>query len=1029
MKRFLPLLRIFAAVLLGAALLFACEKPEPEPQPTPGPDPTPPEPAVELTVSVEKLVFSSYGGNQQVTVATNQDSWAAAVSESDAAWLSVSTESSTVTVTVLENTGDKDRDGTITISAGGKKVDLPVKQDAAAGLPAGGENTKVTYTLKEGTVVAPRAFASYIIAHDAEKMTFTLSKDTPRELFPASGTDLIINTPTNVLPGGLLGNIHFVEETADGYLVEYYPLDLTAVFKDLNLDTDELDLNEYVTRVEDAEGNEVPFTKTKAGTQKRFHIDLPQIGWDLPAGFSLTPRMTLDLALKMQMIVGDYKISTLNLNVDMDATIGADLDFMVEVGGEVYFKLFTLYFAAIPLGPVLLTPGVDLYGFVGADGKVGLSASASTVLHTTSKMHYDEINGLSGETHASDPEPGKTKYSAGPKIEAGIHYGLGVGPSIGLFTDVIQAGITINLNRKESLGISIDLISLFSDPDNKQISWELLNADYTIAWEVNSALHLRGFGLAKDFTIPGFGLKEEKYKLFPPVENIQLVQNGGGFMVTADVTGPSLLPGYAGATTGELVLRLEKDGQVLGNRTVSFDLNETMAKALWDNPGSKQVINASIDGLEAGKAYRATLGWKIGDNYLPLYGGFDLIALDNNTLQAIRGILSDIKSCADGIWEGCNWDENDLVIAKPTERNLAENAYKNVTISASETGALDLDIVLPEEWKLGSNLIVSNHSAGLNSIFSWNLSLDSSKSQPIWRFDTISIEDVSFNGMLWPKGSTPNVDALETKVFICHSPRFKWTLPKTTEKIDLSGSGIDSYSYSEPKEILLDDCSSLSEIIIGNYEESAKVFSAKNCPLLKSLHLTGEISVSSAQVQDMINTVSSAGGSLELMLYLDSSTPLDALTFGKGVSEFEGKNVGSVTISNADDLRSVRIRGGTSQLSISGCPRLEEMWASAAGLESFSISGTPVISTLTVDDNPKLTTVVPSVFDQIRKAGGKLKYDVRYEYQHFYYAGGSTYVDAHGTIWHSENKVDWYHDRGYGFYYSDEPGRGYHLKD
>ncbi len=1026
MKHIPHCLAVPFSILLAAVLLFSCQKPLEEPNNQGGGGQK--EPDVELKFSAEKFAFSSYSGSQQGTVTTNQTSWTATVSDAAKNWITITTEGSTVTVSVQENTGNADRTGTLTISAGGKKLDIPVSQDAAAGAPAGVENLKVTYTLKEGAVVAPKALASYIKANNPDTRIFTLSKDMPKELLPVSGTDLIINTPSSVFPGGMLAHITDVDETTDGYLVSYFEVSFTSIFKDLDLDMDELDLGEYVDRIEDAEGNEVPFTKTKAGTQKRFHIDLPQIGWDLPAGFSLTPRMTLDLALKMQMIVGDYKISTLNLNVDMDATIGADLDFMVEVGGEVYFKLLTLYFAAIPLGPVLLTPGVDIYGFVGADGKVGLSASFSTVLHTTSKMHYDEINGLSGETHASDPEPGKTKYSAGPKIEAGIHYGLGVGPSIGLFTDVIQAGITINLNRKESLGTSIDLISLFSDPDKTQVSWEVLNADYTIVWEVNSALHLRGVGLAKDFTIPGFGLKEEKYKLFPPVENIQLVQNGGGFMVTADVTGPSLLPGYKGATLGELVLRLEKDGQVLGNRTVSFDLNETMAQALWAYPGTKQTINASIDGLEAGRAYRATLGWKIGDNYLPIYGGFDLIALDNNTLQAIRGILSDIKSCADGVWEGCNWDENDLVIAKPTERNLAENAYKNVTISASETGVLGLDIVLPEEWKLGSNLIVGNHSTGLSSIFSWGLSLESSESQPIWRFDTISIEDVSFNALNWPMGSTPDVDALETKVFICHSPRFNWTLPKTTERIDLSGSGIDYYSYSEPKEILLDDCSSLSEIIIGNYEESAKVFSAKNCPLLKSLHLTGEISVSSAQVQDMINTVSSAGGSLKLMLYLDSSTPLDALTFGNGVSEFEAKNVGSITISNAADLRSVWIRGGTSQLSISGCPKLEELWATAAGLESFSISGTPVINTLTVNDNPKLTTTVPSVFDQIRKAGGKLKYDVRYEYQHFYYAE-STFVDSHGTIWHSENKVDWYHDRGYGFYYSDEPGRGYHVKD
>lgn len=518
-------------------------------------------------------------------VATNQDSWASAVSESDSAWLSVSTESSTVTVTVLENTGDKDRGGTITISAGGKKVDLPVKQDAAAGLPAGGENTKVTYTLKEGTVVAPKAFASYIIAHDAEKMTFTLSKDTPRELFPASGTDLIINTPTNVLPGGLLGKIRFVEETADGYLVGYYPCDLTAVFKDLDLDTDEMDLNEYVTRVEDAEGNELPFTKTKAGVALPLHIDLPAVGWDLPLGFSLTPKVGLDLKLIMQMIVGDYKISTLNLKVDMAAEIGADLELALEGSVEKYFKLLTLYFAAIPVGPVVLTPGIDIYGVVEADGKIALTASASTVLHSSATLHYDEINGLSGETTASDPEPGETKYSAGPKIEAGFSYGLGIGPSIGIYTDVIQAGITMNVRRREALSTSLDLISLFSNND-EYLAYQLYsNAELAINWEVNAALHLRAFGMSKDFTTPSIGIGGDKYKLFPPIDtHFEVTNEGSGFRFKSQVTGPSLLPGYAGDAMGEMVLRVYDPQRPLQDKYVSFDLDEAKAAALWEHP-------------------------------------------------------------------------------------------------------------------------------------------------------------------------------------------------------------------------------------------------------------------------------------------------------------------------------------------------------------------------------------------------------------------------------------------------------------
>ena len=184
MKRFLPLLRIFAAVLLGAALLFSCEKPLEEPNNQGGGGQK--EPDVELKFSAEKFAFSSYRGSQQGTVTTNQTSWTATVSDAAKGWITITTEGSTVTVSVQENTGNADRTGTVTISAGGKKIDIPVSQDAAAEAPAGGENMKVSYTLKEGTTIAPKALASYIKAHDAEALTFTIGKDVPKELLPAA---------------------------------------------------------------------------------------------------------------------------------------------------------------------------------------------------------------------------------------------------------------------------------------------------------------------------------------------------------------------------------------------------------------------------------------------------------------------------------------------------------------------------------------------------------------------------------------------------------------------------------------------------------------------------------------------------------------------------------------------------------------------------------------------------------------------------------------------------------------------------
>lgn len=1016
MKNILTLLRTLV-LLPTAAFLFACQEPVID-EPDPDPIPEGPAPEVELTVSAGNLVFSSCAGSQEARVSTNQDTWTATVSGTGSGWISVVPENDALTVSVSENTGMQERRGTVTVSAGGRKTDISVRQDGAQALPAGGENMKLSYTLADNTVVAPKAFADYVIASDEKHCILTLRKDIPKELIPAFRTNLVINTPTSVLPGGLLGRVGEIEETDDGYLLPYSPINLTEAFKDLDMNMEEVDLNEYVTRVEDADGNEVTFTRTRATASLPLHIDLPAVGWDLPLGFSLTPKMGLDLQLKMQLIVGDYKISTLTFKVDMAAEIGADLELALDGSVEKYFKLMTLYFAALPVGPVVLTPGVDLYAVVGADGKIGLTASASTVLHTSAELHYDEINGLSGECSAGDPEPGETKYSAGPTIEAGFSYGLGVGPSIGVYTDVIQAGITMNLRRREALSTSLDLISLLNDPDDRMTMVLYRNAELSIKWEVNAALHLRAFGLSKDFTAPSIGLGGDKYKVFPPfADDFAVIPEGNGYRFQSWVTGPSLLPGYAGDPLGEMALKISDPQRPLQDKYVSFDLTEARADALWNDPNTPQPVEASVSGLESGRTYIAELCWKMGDNTICLKPLGRIVAVDNRMLAAIRGILSDVKSCAANQWEGCNWDDADIPI----------NKYANVYFVGSSEGDqnyLWMQIDLPDEWRLGRDLRVENHSAGVAS-FSWTMH------PSVLEFDTITIEDVNFSGFTQRGTTTARIDSdMKVKTYIDHSPRSFYYPDTVTEKLDMSGSGIRSIAeYHAIPEILVDDCLQLESISLSpDVGETIRTFSAKNCPALTAVWLNGDINVTPAQVEEMTSAVANAGNAMGLGILLDTPRTFNTLTVGKGVSSLHIRNIGSLVLSGAADLESVLLEGHASSLSVSDCARLEELLAPDIGLESFSISGTPMLKWISIYDNPRLTMVVPAVFDQIRNAGGKVKYDVRYEYQTL--SGGIPYfVDDYGKTWYRATGRYYYYDTGHGFYYADEPGRGYHLKD
>lgn len=405
---------------------------------------------------------------------------------------------------------------------------------------------------------------------------------------------------------------------------------------------------------------------------------------------------------------------------------------------------------------------------------------------------------------------------------------------------------------------------------------------------------------------------------------------------------------------------------------------------------------------------------------LALLGRFT--AVDSQTLTAIRDILSDVKACAASNWEGCNWEDEHIPVSQ----------YENIYISrGGENGGVWLHINLPDEWKLGREFSVRNHSAGLKG-FSWDLH------PSVLDFDTITIDDVCFGGFT-KKGaatSTTIEPNMTVNVYTNHSPLSSTYPGKVSGKLDMSGSGIRSLlEYYAIPEIILDDCLQLEEItLIPDVGQTINALSARNCPALRSLELNGDINITSAQIEDMINTVANAGKALSMDLRLEAPHSLGALTIGKGVSSFYIKNIGSLIFSNASDLVYAGTGGNVSSISVSNCAQLETLKAAGVGLESFSISSVPVIKILTVNGNPKLTMQVPAVFDQIRNSGGHLEYYIRYDYRVWGAnpPSSSSFVDDQGNYWYllkTNDSYFFYHDRGYGFYYSDEPGRGYHLKD
>ncbi len=327
--------------------------------------------------------------------------------------------------------------------------------------------SEITYEMAKDAVLVPEETAKRITNVDTlgHKITLPLTADEPK-----AGQTLIINTPSEQLHDGLLAKVTDVEETSGGYVVSYQDAELKDAFKDINIPEQYIPLNDLVEHIYDAEGNEISFSRgdpslgddTRASGTITYPIVLPEHGWKLADGLELTPKMTMDVAMRYVFVFADYDVEYIGLKVDADVTVGADLTFTVAESKPWKKKLhlFTCVCAAIPIGPVVLTPSISIDGVVKTDGKISIEASISYTRTLHAKLIYQK--GHTGDGGCEfDPEADDAlKFSFGPKFEGSFYYGLSMGGNIGVFGKTLHVRARLDVMKKETVSAKLDLVEM-----------------------------------------------------------------------------------------------------------------------------------------------------------------------------------------------------------------------------------------------------------------------------------------------------------------------------------------------------------------------------------------------------------------------------------------------------------------------------------------------------------------------------------------------------------------------------------------
>lgn len=935
-----------------------------------------------LIVMPTELSFEAEGGQQQVDVSSSSD-W---TTNTVASWISIKRNKNSMTLTVEANTTSEERTGTVSVNNGNSTQTVTVHQSA-------GKTREIEYELADNTSIVD---VKGITSANSEEKTIVFPSFEASKYSLKEDCKIILNEPSEFFPDGLIARVTSVEESSEGVTVTYEKIPLQEAFETLRMDEIPLDLATNVTKIVDADGKELPYTRTRAADMHTLHFDLPEVGWPFILGFEITPKMSIDVALKLQAIVEKATFYTFNAVTDMQVKLGADISAgldLFEVGK--HFHLLTIYFGAIPAGPLLVTPAMDLNAVLSASGKVSFEISSSVTVGVSAGLHYD-IN--DGWRMASTPGKNfaKGEVSIGPKLEGSIGYGLGTDLRIGLYGDIVSASIACDFMRKETVSEKLDLVSMgIKEFFDQKLVEHLQNMELDVSNYVKASAFISAVGMdSPSLDGPEVKFPGETYKLLPTASKdlttvVQEREDGDSIM---NVSMSGWIKNKYAIPSDKFVVRaVEKyalDRDKAEDEAIMAEI-DTDVSGLFEEDEDSVSFSVEME-LPGMHVYEMQILMVDGDWGFRI-GKFDVPVMrpETDDEQCLRAILNDILKSRVGRWDGCDWD-NDLEhidrLSYLKREKGADGKMKNI-------------ITIPKEWKLSESLHIGDHTSGSKEFGSWILNIDEA---PESELRTVTVEDPSCGGL-----------SLDSKVenLTVHSPLYTLAaLPKAAKKVDLSGTGLTTFSccggdnVCTPTSVNLENCKELREVtfgISGTKQNKLPQYSVAGCEKLEKINMWN-LALEGA---DFLKA--SIGTSTTKLLIKECQ--IGVVTFPDTFSEIvvQESKFNILTLVSNKSVTKFDIQKSTGEsINVNDCPALHTLRCPNTGISSFSIANVPAITLLDCSKNTSLRSVVPDVFDQMKaNPEAALSYDIRYEYP----TGGEPI------------------DHGYGFWYEGEPKSKQHA--
>lgn len=1017
LSTFRQTVKVFSLLFVAITLLCSCgtdktDELTPAPQPTPTPSPSPEE-SFSISLSADSINVPSEGGSYTVLVSYTPKSAVVAVRASEK-WIDVEFSNGHAIISVNPNVTSEPRKGTISFYNGSDpspKAIIEVTQQGQRG------ETRIVYELTENTVGIDSNISKQITSVNTESHVIHWSSKVNAESLPKVGENCIFGIVPDVLPYGLLARVEKIEEVADGYDVKYTQLEMKDCFMDLDIQNLVLDMRDV--QYFEVEGDNASYAPTRAFNTTRYAGNLPiSISKDIKffgEKFVVTPQVSGELSAVVDVKFDglSFKKAAIDYTTDVNLDINAAI-ILAESSPNFGHKELANYRVGMTIVPagkipivIVLHVAVDFVHKYSAklsfDSSIGYSIN-----QRVSKTYYDDgSSDTSSEGYGSELK----KFSIGPKVEGSYQYGLSVGPIVSVY-DLCGFGVSKTFQVKATASTKAEL----NAPEcinRADLTWILqhtsLSLDFvsTIVgdfWSLFGKLNTDDIkNQFKSWANKSLDDAQEfvsnicSYNVIPTVSTDYKVRREKE-MVTMELELSDRFFIFNG-------LRVRYEAIEDNNVTTDLPMPVVAVFDISDNDlfelknGNSINVEAHAN-LDSRFQYKATvemdlLGGLGGDNSswfrVMYFDKLEFKSLSDEVEAAIHGILNDLLASRDGVWEGCNWNVEGISVLD----------CENVMIDNADVP--EVTILIPEEWRMKSDIKVSDHTSHLGTFGYWSLVVVDNEN---CQFNSIEVTDSHCKELIVGN---------QVSRFVLNSPiatDIENSIPSEVMELDLSYTPIsdfkaDAYSYIKLNRLSLNHCPNLKSIdIVSNTNEERRnmvEINCVDCPNLSSMifqhfRFKGN-ELATVELPTIVQLRDCAGGNLELKG--DKNSRLSTLSV-----DYEDDAV--LSLNSFAALNDISVKRGIKELEISDCNNLKILDChDCTALTTFNPGQLPNLKSLNLQ-NTSIKAEVPQLFEDIKERGTyTLKYDTLYQYN---YEG---------------NEVTWI-ERDYGYYYEGEPEQGYH---